>query len=185
MKVGGVIYLHDITQTRMLGTTRNNLEMFQKLVGPDAPRCVFFGTTKWSLLTNPAIGPQREKMLMSEPAVEEMIRAGSQVVSVRDQGSPREIVNSILDRAKLTRSKVEFLKIQVELAGLRKFVPETEAGMTLQYSLDELLQLQNRRVEKLSDEEFEKQRQELDRLLKTAGELKIPLGKRIKKFFRV
>ena len=47
MKLGGVIYLYDISLSRMLGTTRNNLEVFQKLCGDDAFQSVILGTTKW------------------------------------------------------------------------------------------------------------------------------------------
>jgi hypothetical protein len=112
-----------------------------------------------------------------------MIDAGSQVVSVRAQDTPREIINSILDRVKTKNSKVEFLMIQSELTQLRKFVPETEAGQTLKHSVDELIKLQKRKVENLTDKEFEKGRQELEQLLKTAKELKVPLGARIKRFF--
>ncbi|KAF8183994.1 hypothetical protein BJ912DRAFT_975858, partial [Pholiota molesta] len=66
---------------------------------------------------------------------------------------------------------------------MRKFLPQTDAGQTLKYSLDELLELQRRKVKNLTDEEFEHGRKELDRLLKTARDLKVPLGARIRKFF--
>ena len=46
MKLGGVIYLYDISLSSMLGTTRKNLEVFQKLCGDDAFRSVILGTTK-------------------------------------------------------------------------------------------------------------------------------------------
>lgn len=47
MKLAGVIYLHDIAQARMLGSTRRNLDMFRKLVGDKALDVVVLGTTKW------------------------------------------------------------------------------------------------------------------------------------------
>lgn len=183
MKLAGVIYLHDITQTRMLGTTRRNLSMFRKLVGRDALRCVILGTTKWALV-DLATGLRREQQLKTD-FWKEMIDAGSQVVSVHEPATAFQVVNTILNRAKLTKSKVEFLMIQNELAQMRKLVPQTDAGQTLKYSIDELIKLQKRKVEHLTDEEFKKAQQELDKLLKTAKELKVPLGARIKRFFGI
>jgi hypothetical protein len=181
MKLGGVVYLHDITQARMLGTIRQNLTMFQKLIGEDALRCVVLGTTKWSLLADLHVGHQRQEQLQSQ-FWKEMIEGQSYVVRVSNKDTPREIVNGILDRIKFKNSKLEFLTIQKELVKMRKFVPQTDAGQTLKYSLDELIKLQKRRVQNLTDEEFEKGRQDLDRLLKTAKDLQVPMGKRIMRF---
>jgi uncharacterized protein (UPF0216 family) len=181
MKLGGVIYLHDITQTLMLGSTRRDLIIFQKLIGADALGCVVLGTTKWALV-EPAVGAQRQEQLKAQ-FWKEMIDSGSGVVSVCGQDTPREIVNSILHRIKTKNSKVEFLMIQSELVQMRRFVPQTAAGQALKYSLDELIKLQKPQVENFSDDDFDKGRKELDRLCETAKELKVPMGARIKKFF--
>ncbi|KAF8191299.1 P-loop containing nucleoside triphosphate hydrolase protein [Pholiota molesta] len=199
MKLGGVIYLHDITQTRMLGTTRRNLTMFRKLVGEDALKCVFLGTTKWRLV-EPAAGAKRQEQL---EAVfwKDLIDAGAQVFSVQDQDTPESSVhdqgipqvNSTLDQdarapedGRIHTEVVStelLLTIQRELVMKRMTIPQTEAGQTLKYSLDQLIQLEKRKVKNLSDEEFEQGREELDRLLKAAKELKVPLRTRIKRFF--
>ncbi|KAF8183996.1 P-loop containing nucleoside triphosphate hydrolase protein, partial [Pholiota molesta] len=91
MKLGGVIYLHDITQTRMLGTTRRNLNMFRKLVGDNALKCVVLGTTKWKLVES-AVGAKRQEQLETE-FWKDMIKAGSQVFSVHDQDAPESLVS--------------------------------------------------------------------------------------------
>jgi hypothetical protein len=377
MKLGGVIYLHDITQTRMLGTTRRNLTMFRKLVGEDALKCVFLGTTKWRLV-EPAAGAKRQEQLEAvfwkdlidagaqvfsvhdqdtlgagsvcdqgapeavsvhdqgapnvssihdqglplkavsihdqntpkvvsvdqdapavgsvhdqgaqdaplkvvsahdqntvTPEVVSVDQDASEAVSVHDQGAlyvssihdqdlpkavgvhdhdqdapaagsvqnqgaqdapwtvvsahdqntpevvsvdqdvpevgsciheqdapgpqvvsasihsqgtstrstPRDMINEMLI-IKITHSKTELLlTIQRELVVKRMTIPQTEAGQTLKYSLEQLISLEKRKVKNLSDEEFEQGREELDRLLKAAKELKVPLRTRIKRFF--
>ncbi|KAF8184006.1 P-loop containing nucleoside triphosphate hydrolase protein [Pholiota molesta] len=180
MRLGGVIYLHDITHRRMCGTTLRNLAVFRKLVGEDALKCVVLGTTMWSTVDS-VLGHNREEQLKSE-FWNDMIEAGSQVVRVLAKDTPRAIVNSILDRAKIRQSKIEFLTIQKELVKMRKFIPQTDAGQTLKYSIDELIKLQRRKVKHLTDKDLEQGREELGQLLKTANKLKVPLGERIKKF---
>ena len=74
MKVAGIIYLHEITQTRMVGTAIRNLEMFKKLCGNDALVNVVLGTTKWGEL-RPEVGQKREKQL-AELFWKDMIQRG-------------------------------------------------------------------------------------------------------------
>ena len=47
MKVAGIVYLHDICQSRMIGASRLNLDMFRKLCGDDALKNIIIRTTKW------------------------------------------------------------------------------------------------------------------------------------------
>lgn len=48
-KLGGVIYLHDITAPRFDGPAARHLEIFRKLCGNEALDHVVLGTTKWGL----------------------------------------------------------------------------------------------------------------------------------------
>ena len=48
-KLGGVIYLHDITGPRFDGPARRNLEIFRNMCGKDTLDHVVLGTTKWGL----------------------------------------------------------------------------------------------------------------------------------------
>jgi DNA-binding helix-hairpin-helix protein with protein kinase domain len=175
MKLGGVIYLHDITQTRMLGTTRRNLDMFQKLVGKDALKCVVLATTKWSLV-DAKIGTERQKQLKDQ-FWKRMVDAGSQIIRVGKDAASLEVVNGILGRINVKQSDVnESLAIQDEVINMGKFIPETEAGQTLQYTIKQLIEAQKRKDD-------EKARELLGRLQKIEKELKIPFTDRMMRFF--
>ncbi|KAG5634837.1 hypothetical protein H0H81_000550 [Sphagnurus paluster] len=75
MRLAGVIYLHDITQTRTLGTAKKNLDMFQKLCGGRrATRNTVLLTTKWGIIKKD-VGIAREKQLKNH--WKEMCEGGS------------------------------------------------------------------------------------------------------------
>ncbi|KAF8183961.1 P-loop containing nucleoside triphosphate hydrolase protein [Pholiota molesta] len=174
MKLGGVIYLHDITQTRMLGTTRRNLDMFQKLVGKDALKCVVLATTKWNLV-DARIGTERQKQLKDQ-FWKRMVDAGSQIIRVGKDAASLEVVNGILGRINVKQSDAnESLAIQDEVINMGKFIPETEAGQTLQYTIKQLIEAQKRKDD-------EKARELLGRLQKIEKELKIPFTDRMMRF---
>ncbi|KAF8954017.1 P-loop containing nucleoside triphosphate hydrolase protein, partial [Flammula alnicola] len=143
MKLGGVIYLHDISQTRMTGTTGRNLDMLQNLVGKDALRSIVLGTTKWSLV-QPETASKREEELKSA-YWKEMIKAGSPVFQVDTSESSKrawDLIAYILREIEKQRDIDRFLRIQDELVNMRKIIPETDAGKTLKGSLDELIAMQ-------------------------------------------
>jgi len=144
MVLGGVIYLHDISQDRFSGTAKRNLKMFSHLCGDAALDKVVLVTSKWTRLPVEN-GTKREKELR-EIHWKSMIEKHSEVRSFRDSHqSAWDVVNFILERTsehKKRRIKEEALQIQTELAVDHKFIPQTEAGKELRYSLKELLQLQ-------------------------------------------
>jgi aspartate oxidase len=179
MRLGGVIYLHDIAQRRMCGTTCRNLTVFQKLVGEDVLECVVLGTTMWSTVDS-ALGKDREQQLKSE-FWKDMIDAGSQIVSIHSKNDAREIVNIILRRAGIKKSKSEFLMTRKNLVRMRKSIPQTTAaGSALKDSLDKLIkfQKQTRKSGKFTDAEFEQRQQDLKQLLMTATEQRVTLRSR-------
>jgi hypothetical protein len=158
----------------MLGTTRRNLDMFQKLVGKDSLKCVVLATTKWSLV-DARIGNERQKQL-KEQFWKHMVDAGSQIVRIGQDTASREVVNGILGRIDVTKSDInESLAIQEEIVNMGKFIPETEAGQTLQYTIKQLIEAQKRKDD-------EKARELLERLQKIGKELKIPFTDRIMRF---
>lgn len=62
----GLIYLHPISDNRMRGTARLNLEMFQELCGIDSLRNVVLASTMWDLVPQ-QVGEEREAELASKP----------------------------------------------------------------------------------------------------------------------
>ena len=104
-----------------------------------------------------------------------------------------EIVDRILDRVENNE-----LQIQRELVELQHLIPETEAGKTLRYTLQQLLEVQKEMAEKLAArardaeggdthlrEKLEDTRAQIGRTLTQVQELKIPLSRRIKNFFGI
>lgn len=60
----GLLYLHRIIDTRMMGSARRNLLMFAELCGPNCFRHVVLATTMWSIV-DVKIGEAREKELVN------------------------------------------------------------------------------------------------------------------------
>lgn len=64
MKLAGVIYLHDISQSRMLGIIRKDFQVFHELCGADALSVIIPATTKWGDVKH-HVGEAREKGLVN------------------------------------------------------------------------------------------------------------------------
>ena len=111
MKLGGVIYLHDISLSRMLGTTRKNLKVLQKLCGDDAFRTVILGTTGW-IDSCKEDGDMRTQQLRDN-YWRDMLDCGSKIFKFEDSSkSAWTLVDSILE---LNRNRAEVLQIRREL----------------------------------------------------------------------
>ena len=130
MKLAGFIYVHEITQTRMFGAARENLETFKKICGDEALRNVVLGTTKWDQVKLEK-GQQREQEL-ENTYWKEMIQQGSVIMRVHtDSSSAWEIVNRILEN-----DAVDFVRFQERL---QKTISDMEAGkLKPRYTLEEL-----------------------------------------------
>jgi hypothetical protein len=62
MKLGGVIYLLNIAENRMKGTTLRNLDMFSQLCGDNAFARIVLGTTNWGEIDKD-VGEKHERQL--------------------------------------------------------------------------------------------------------------------------
>ncbi len=181
----------------MLGSTRKNIDLLQKLVGQDALRYVTLGTTKWDLIRE-EVGVAREVQLKGIYWAE-MINAGSTVCRIKEgETSPVEVVNALLEREdseKITLGDDEMvLKIQDELVNLKKFIPETDVGKALKYNLQDAVKIQIAEVQRLSTqvrrnsedsklrEEFDARRALVESLQESQKMLHIPLAHRARRF---
>ena len=190
MKVAGIVYLHDISENRMFGTSRKNLEMFRKLCGDDALKNVILVTTKWADVST-EVGEKREKQL-ADAYWKEMIGYGSTVVRFSDSHlAARDIIDHIV----LGHQVLDFVRIQEELVIIRKRIPETDAGQALRAILQEQLQqqhemareMQRDKRERGGDEFFQRQWEETRANIRSTLDqirvLRVPLSVRIKNFF--
>lgn len=198
MVLGGVIYLHDISQDRFSGTAKKNLQMFSYLCGDAALDKVVLVTSKWGRLpveNGIEYGRRREEELRGIHW-KSMIEKGSKVRSFRDsRQSAWDVVDLFLERAsKQKQIKEKALQIQTELVVDRKFIPQTQAGKELRYSLKELLQLQKQMaaleadMAKGGDAEAEaKLRETEEKMEKVVGQiqsLRLSLPQRMRSLFR-
>ena len=189
MRVAGIIYLHDITLTRMHSTALKDLSMFVNICGDEALRNVVLGTTKWDNVVLEE-GQGREQDLRGM-FWRKMVHQGSVIMRVHaDSSSAWEIINHILKN-----DKVEFVRIQEELLELQKVIPDTDAGRTLRQWLEgrreELEQIRKRlladeRATNMDDglkmklEEVQKQIREITGEIE---KLRVPLSEKIERFF--
>ena len=177
MKLGGVVYLHDISETRMHGKTRKNLEVFQKLCGNDAFRSVILGTTGWTGICKED-GDMRTKQLC-EKYWQDMLHHGSQIFKFEDSSeSAWKMVGSILE---LNRSRAEVLQIQRELVDALKLMPDTEAGQKLRNDLDQILK--KLKEDRKAQKKDECKRLELDNEISQVREqmklMQVPVSQRV------
>ena len=184
MKVAGIIYLHEITQTRMAGTAIRNLEMFKKLCGNDALANVVLGTTKWGEL-RPEVGQKREKQL-AESFWKDMIQRGSIMMQVHnDASSAWRIVHHIL-----ANISIDFVLIQDELVEHRKSLSQTTAGQMLRYTMEELLE-QRQKIAKEENgaipdawfhQRLSQNRKSIHSALDQMSKLRVPWGSKMKRY---
>ena len=189
MKVAGVIYLHEISQTRMHGTSRRNLVVFSRLCGDSALDKVILATTKWNKVEE-GEGAERELDLRGM-FWKKMISQGSTMFRFTGTyESAWEIVHHILQPRSLSLS----LLIQRELVDLQKLLPETEAGQCLREALEHLLEEQKGIAHRLEGDQnlqrneelrakYEANQREIRSTLVQIKNLKVPLGRRIARLF--
>ena len=189
MKVAGVIYLHEISQTRMHGTSRRNLVVFSRLCGDSALDKVILATTKWNKVEE-GEGTERELDLRGM-FWKKMISQGSTMFRFTGtHESAWDIVRHILQPRILPLS----LLIQRELVDLQKLLPETEAGQCLREALEHLLEEQKGIAHRLEGDQnlqrneelrakYEANQREIRSTLVQIKNLKVPLGRRIARFF--
>ena len=139
MKLGGVIYLHDITERRMRGTTNRNLDMFHQLCGDEALARVILGTTNWGEVDEEK-GKDREKELATN-FLRTMIDLGSKMLRfVQTKESARAFLDAILGQLEFYKNeKIENdipLQIQKEIVEHGRSIPETAAGQELKRHLE-------------------------------------------------
>jgi len=194
MVLGGVIYLHDISQDRFSGTARRNLEMFNHLRGDAALDKVVLGTTKWARLSE-SDGSRREAEL-KEVHWKSMLDKGSKVLRfMGDKRSAWDIVSVFLKRASERRQGLGqeiYFQIQEEIPVKHRIIPDTKAGKELRFALQEFLEMQKIVValeEEMAsgggsdvDGKLEETRRNLDKLTTQIQHLKVPISRRIKRF---
>lgn len=136
LKLTGVVYLREMTETRMRGSAVKNLRMFKELCGRDSLKNVVLVTTKWDSV-DPQVGLDREKEL-KENWWKDMMDVGCRLERHNGKAhSAQAIIRKMLPRSSTV------LQMQRELVDEKKNLSETTAGKTIVGEL-KLLQIKNK-----------------------------------------
>lgn len=152
----GILYLHRISDNRMGGSARKNLNLFRKLVGRSSLRNVIFTTTMWDLVTpdNLALHMRRESDLKTNDEFwGTMIRHGARMS--RHDGSPASALGLVYQLCGVYRKPVP-LSIQQEIVDRGTPLHKTLAGQYLKEDL------------KSKEEEYERKLEEVERCYEEA-----------------
>ncbi|KDR82096.1 hypothetical protein GALMADRAFT_115026, partial [Galerina marginata CBS 339.88] len=123
----GIMYLHRITDVRLSGSHRLNLDLLGELCGSDTAKKVVFVTTMWDELESTQLGVEREKYLKENDWLPLTGMGASIARSANTTTSAWEIVENILARP------VEFvpLQLQVDMVDLKRPLVETKCARAL------------------------------------------------------
>ncbi|KAF8198131.1 P-loop containing nucleoside triphosphate hydrolase protein [Pholiota molesta] len=151
MKLAGLIYLHDMTTTRMLGSSLKNLAVFTQLCGDKNMRVVTLMTTKWDRVVPAELAPGREEQL-KDMYWREMIDLGATYTQyqILDHNRAWKVIEDIFARyARYRRedhTEDRIIQIQRELVDSSKKLPDTAAGKALEKKLKAELALLRRQA---------------------------------------
>ena len=133
MAIGGVLYLHDISNKRFTGTARMNLMMFRHLCGDADLDRVILGTTKWGVNTSDCDQQHEKEMRVDHWST--LLDQGAEVRQfLGTSASAWDILNVFLQRADNARGiskNVDPLQIQKAVVDEDTPVRETKAGKFL------------------------------------------------------
>ncbi|CAG9986568.1 unnamed protein product [Clonostachys byssicola] len=127
----GIVYLHPITDRRMLGSARRNLNVFIKLCGFDALQKVVLATTMWDI-ADQEIAENRERELIETEEFWGWMKSQGCMVSRHDH-TTKSAVRIIRQLARHNEPVVTDL--QRELVEQNLPLNETSAGQKIQSEL--------------------------------------------------
>ena len=196
--LGGVIYLHDISQDRFSGTARRNLDMFNHLCGDSALEKVVLVTSKWGRGSEQGFN-KREGELTGKHW-NEMMRGGARVerlVAGQEQASAWGIVRSILDRVEtreIQQVRSEGLQIQRELVTRQKYLPQTHAARELRAQLEQMIEAQTQMLaleadavsgNEVAKAQLQEQEAKVRQIAQQVKHLKVSLPKRLARWIKL
>ncbi|ORZ12598.1 P-loop containing nucleoside triphosphate hydrolase protein, partial [Lobosporangium transversale] len=126
-KVSGIIYLHNIAETRLRGSNVKNLEMFDRLCGKDAYGNVVMLTRGWGLQTTPSA--LKRELQLKDKHWRDYLVEGCKLDRYQDRDDLIRIFKAMLCNRPVA------LKIQQEMVVERKGLLETAAGQHINQEL--------------------------------------------------
>ncbi|KDR66197.1 hypothetical protein GALMADRAFT_259681 [Galerina marginata CBS 339.88] len=148
--LNGLVYMYNISNTRMGGIDRRNLKLFQQLVGKDTLCNVVVATTMWHAVPDKTIGERRQNELGSKDTMfKPLIDAGARIFP-HDSGieSAQNIVAIILGHDHSPQP----LLIQKELSKPGNRLIDTSAGAQLVAEFKQLDDRDKKKLKKLEED---------------------------------
>ncbi|KAJ3552254.1 hypothetical protein NP233_g12923 [Leucocoprinus birnbaumii] len=162
-KISGIVYLHRITDPRMMHTVVKNFDMFQRLCGERFFEKVVLATAMWPEDLGPVSASSSLTAQLSPDLISRekdlieiywglMIERGSQYFRfTRTRESAWSIFNSLL-RIQHENRLIHLVHIQEELVNQKRSVPRTTAGKRLHGFVQEVALRQTKVIEQLKAE---------------------------------
>lgn len=142
--MAGIVYLKDISQTRMSGSACDNLRLFRKLCGDDSLRNVAILTTMWDRVDE-EVGMKRQRALQEgDKWFGQMVEHGAIVIRHHDTA---ESADHVLGHFFAKQPTV--LKIQSEMVDEEKSLVLTQAGGELDKQIDKKAERFGKRLKQL------------------------------------
>lgn len=127
--LGGIIYLHRISDVRFTGTAGKSFKTLLAMCGDDALRNLVIVTNMWGKV-DPDVGMAREQEL-AESFFKPALDKGARLLRHdHTPGSAHDAIRTVLENQRVP------LQIQEEMVDRWKQVGETAAGKELQRELD-------------------------------------------------
>ncbi|KAF9115033.1 hypothetical protein BGX27_009151 [Mortierella sp. AM989] len=132
-KISGIIYLHNITDVRMRGSSYKNLQMFAKLCGEQSYHNVVMLTGRWGSIDQ-SLAEERENDL-KENFWSKYLKAGCQIDRYRNKDDLIRIFGKIIPQPPVV------LAIQREMVTENKSLSETAAGEQVNLHIEEMMKI--------------------------------------------
>lgn len=141
-RLSGVIYMHRILDTRMIGLPFESFDFFRKLCEDAAMKKVVVTTVMWDVVTEQA-GERTQRELAILPPFNKALEHGAVLERHNNTASSaREIVRKLVENTPMS------LQLQHEMIDDRKPLPQTAIGIGLKSKLEEQLQRVERDIKK-------------------------------------
>ncbi|KAJ2914234.1 hypothetical protein MD484_g6178, partial [Candolleomyces efflorescens] len=177
-KVAGIVYIHPIYPNRMTRNDCSNVKVFRKICGDAGLSKVILATTRWDICPQ-SVGDNREKELNTNFWTNLLRDPNSTTGKARmkrlwnTSESAWDVIKAILERVAQSDIDSTILNIQEQLVRRNKKFQQTDAAKELRRKLVELLN-------ESGSATSESRRERLRSLAQQIGDLKIPIGARIK-----
>jgi hypothetical protein len=156
-QLSGIIYLQRISYARLRESDRTNLDMLQKLCGPDYFPNIILATTFWDDI-EPSVGAEREKELVEREDLWGSLLSRGSVVA-RHSGS-RQSAMAILEQSLRSR-RLLTLQIQMEVCIKGLSLIETEAGRQVNEDSLRAQEIYEREISRFKEESEQRRKNRL------------------------